>query len=141
MNASQDVSFCVPVYSQAESASDSQLRDHSGRQDQEVSGGLVPVFCPSWRDKPQTGLEKRKEESPYNVSLVSSLPLGLMEDKRLGSGHTSADVRPVLRKPGPRYAVLPCFAHRKHVLCNTRRNVKPAETPWSVVANLTTKQT
>lgn len=110
MNASQDVSFCVPVYSQAESASDSQVRDHSGsQQDQEVSGGLVPVFCPSWRDKPHTGLEKRKEEAPYNASLVSSLSLGHMDDKRLGSGHVSADVGLHLPKLGHRCAGLPMF--------------------------------
>ena len=97
MNASQDISFCVPVYSQAESASDSQDRDHSGSKDQEVSGGLVPVVCPSWRDKPQTGLEKPKEEAPYNASLVSSPSSGHMDDRRLGSEHDSADVRPLRR--------------------------------------------
>lgn len=93
MNVNQDVSFCVPVYCQAESAVDSQVRDHSGSKDQEVSGGLVPVFCPSWRDKPQTGLEKPKEEAPCNASLVSGLSLRQMDDKRLGSEHISADVR------------------------------------------------
>ena len=99
MSASQDTSFCVPVYGQAESASDSQVKDHSGsKQDQEMSGELVPVFCPSWRDKSQTAVERRKERSSYNGSLVSSLSDGQVDVKRPGTEHNSADVRLLLQK-------------------------------------------
>ena len=96
MSGSQDTSFCVPVYGgQAESASDSQDKDHTGRQqDRELSGELVPVFCPSWRDTSQTTVERRKEEDEtfHNGSLVSSLSDGHRADKRPGS-ERSADVR------------------------------------------------
>lgn len=99
MSDIQDTSFCVPVYGQAESASDSQVKDHSGsKQDQEISGELVPVFSPSWRDKSQTPLEKRKEGISHKGSLLNSLSDGHVDDTRLGTEQRSADVRLLLQK-------------------------------------------
>ena len=125
MSASQNTSFCVPVYGQAESASDSQVKDHSGsEQDQEVSGELVPVFCPSWRDKSQTALERPKEGSCHNGSLVSSLSHGHVDDKRPGTEHSSPDVRLLLQKLVCRGMCCPAL-HTEHTFCTYLQEREP----------------
>ena len=141
MSACQDTSFCVPVYGQAESASDSQVKDHSGsKQDQEVSGELVPVFCPSWRDKSQTALERRPEGTSHNGSLVSSLSDEHVDAKRLCTENSSADVRLLLQKLGVVVCVTLSCTWSTHFVLSCR-NVTPTETPWSIVVKPTNRQT
>lgn len=139
MSASQDTSFCVPVYGgQAESASDSQDKDHSGsKQDQEVSAELVPVFCPSWRGKSQTAVERRKDETSQSASLVSSLSDEHTVDKRPGIERNSADVRSLCTSWSCSVA-LTCTTDIRIVWI--RRNAKPTETPRSVVVKPTQRQ-
>ena len=96
MDAVQDNVFCVPVYEQAESAS--QAEDHS-KLDQEVSEEIVPLFSSSWREKSRGGLQMHKQESFTNGagSLDSTLSSGPVDYKRHAQELNSADVRLVLQ--------------------------------------------
>lgn len=58
MEHSQESAFCVPTYSNSESACDGQTIDHTGRKQQRDSDEQVPVFQPRWRDQAQVKLEQ-----------------------------------------------------------------------------------
>ena len=58
MEDSQDSAFCVPTYSNSESACDGQTSDHAGGKRQRDSDEQVPVFQPRWRDQAQVKLEQ-----------------------------------------------------------------------------------
>ncbi len=58
MEYSQDRAFCVPTYSNSESACDGETIDHSGGKQQGDSDEQVPVFQPRWRDQAQVKLEQ-----------------------------------------------------------------------------------
>ena len=58
MEDSQDSAFCVPTYSNSESACDGQTSDHAGGKRQRDSDEQVSVFQLRWRDQVQVKLEQ-----------------------------------------------------------------------------------
>ncbi|DBA83622.1 hypothetical protein WJX77_005017 [Trebouxia sp. C0004] len=58
MEYSQDSAFCVPTYSNSESACDGQTSNHAGGKQQRDSDEQVPVFQQRWRDQPQAMVEQ-----------------------------------------------------------------------------------
>ena len=58
MEYSQDSAFCVPTYSNSESACDGQTSDHAGGKRQRDSDEQVSVFQLRWRDQVQVKLEQ-----------------------------------------------------------------------------------
>lgn len=58
MEYSQDSAFCVPTYSNSESACHGQTRDHTSGKQERASDEQVPVFQPRWRDQAQVKLEQ-----------------------------------------------------------------------------------
>lgn len=94
MDCSQDSAFCVPVYGDAESANAGQAQDHSNsKQDQGLYHEVVPVFNPSWRDKPHVGVERKDDTAKSGcVPLDSSQSAKHVDDRRPANDHFGTDV-------------------------------------------------
>ena len=143
MDCNEDSAFCVPVYGNAESAS-GQAQDHSSsKQDHGLCDEVVPVFNPSWRDKPHFALAQRDHSATLGtVPLESSLPTQHV-DRRPAQGHTVADVSRCRLDQhifwNTRTGIMHVRdAHQKNSYY-TRRNGRLTETPWSD-ANKPTKR-